>query len=196
MRRRMTTAATSHLARGCERKNPTARVSVMDRRSLPERRSSSVSGASTSVGTGSCTASSSSYGEILIGSATLFSSQECSRPLLRLTQGAHQRKLGYIVLIQGLNMVFIRAGNGFLRLHYFKAAGNARLIAVLRFFQLLCRKTNLLIGHGNLVVRSLHVQQRRADFILHASAQVFQLQALLPQQRCCLIDVGFYFATC
>src|SRR5438270_7792845 len=147
MRRRMTTAATIHLARGCERKKPAGRVSVMDRRSLPERRSSSVSGASTSVGTGSCTASSSSYGEILIGSATLFSSQECSRPLLRLAQGAHQRKLGYVVLIQRLNMVFICAGNRFLRLHYFKASGNAGFVPVLRFFQLLGCKTNLLIGH-------------------------------------------------
>src|SRR3954449_9879071 len=108
----------------------------MDRRSLPERRSSSFSGASTSVRTGSFTASSSSYGEILIRSATLFSSQECSRPLLRLAQGAHQRKLGYIVLIQGLNMIVIRARNRFLRLHYFKTSGNAGFVAVLRFLQL------------------------------------------------------------
>src|SRR3954449_11256126 len=132
----------------------------MDRRSLPERRSSSVSGASTSVGTGSCTASSSSYGEIFIGSATLFSSQECSRPLLRLAQGARQRQLGYIVLIQCLNVVIIRAGNCLLRLHYFKASGSASFVAVLRFLQLLGCKPYLLIGHGNLVVRGLHVQQR------------------------------------
>src|SRR6476661_11176780 len=186
MRRRNTSAAIIHLARGCVRKNPTARVSLMDRRSLPDQRSSLFSslfsGVSTSVWTGSFTASSSSYGEILIGSATLFSSQKCSRPLLRLAQGAHQRKLGYIVLIQGLNMVFIRAGNRFLRLHYFKASGNPGLIAVLRFLQLLGCKTNLLIRNGNLIVRGLHVQQRRANFKLHPSAQVFQLQTLLAQQ--------------
>src|SRR6476661_4316246 len=182
MRRRNTSAAIIHLARGCVRKNPTARVSLMDRRSLPDQRSSLFSGASTSVGRGSFTTSSSSYGEILIGSATLFSSQECSRPLLRLAQGAHQRKLGYIVLIQGLNMVFIRAGNRFLRLHYLKASGNAGFVAVLRFLQLLGCKTNLLIRNGNLIVRGLHVQQRRANFKLHPSAQVFQLQTLLAQQ--------------
>src|SRR5258707_15762731 len=113
IRRSMTSAAIIHLARGCERKNPTARVSVMERRSLPERRSSDSAGSLVSTRTGSFTSSSSSYcGDILIGSATLFSSQECSRPLLRLTQGAHQRKLGYIVLIERLDVVFIRAGNG------------------------------------------------------------------------------------
>src|SRR5438270_6549642 len=131
----------------------------MERRSLPLRRSSLLSGlfsgASTSLRTGSFTASSSSYGEILIGSATLFSSQKCSRPLLRLAQGPHQRQLGYIVLIQGLNVVFVRAGNRFLRLHYFKTPGNAGFVSVLRFFQLLGCKTNLLIGHGNLIVRCL-----------------------------------------
>src|SRR6185312_206556 len=194
----MTSAAIIHLALGCVRKNPTARVSLMERRSLPDQRSSLgsalFSGLSTSVRTGSCTASS-SYGATLIGSATLFSSQECSRPLLRLAQGAHQRKLGYIVLIQGLNMVFIRAGNHFLRLHYFKASGNAGLIAVLRFLQLFGCKPNLLIGHGNLIVRGFHVQQRRANFKLHPSAQVFQLQTLLAQQSCCLVHIGLDLAT-
>src|SRR5579864_2205495 len=160
MRRRMTSAAIIHLARGFARKNPTARVSLMERRSLPDQLSSPFSGVSTSVCTGSFTASSSSYGEILIGSATLFSSQKCARPLLRLAHGAHQRKLGYIVLIQGLDMVFIRAGNGFLRLHYFKASGNSGFVAVLRFLQLLGCKINLLIGNGHLIVRGLHVQQR------------------------------------
>src|SRR6185312_17102998 len=130
----MTSAAIIHLALGCVRKNPTARVSLMERRSLPDQRSSLgsalFSGLSTSVRTGSCTASSSSYGATLIGSATLFSSQECSRPLLRLAQSAHQRKLGYVVLIQGLNMIFIRAGNCFLRLHDFKASGNTGFVAV------------------------------------------------------------------
>src|SRR5579871_3099050 len=157
MRRSTTSAAIIHLARGFARKNPTARVSLMERRSLPDQRSSLFSGVSTSVWTGSFTASSSSYGDILIGSATLFSSQKCSRPLLRLAQGAHQRKLGYIVLIQGLNMVFICAGNCFLRLHNFKASGNAGFVAVLRFLQLLGRKINLLIGNGHLVLRCLHV---------------------------------------
>ena len=131
-------------------KNPTARVSVSARRSLPERRSPDCAGSGSFVSTrtGSFTSSSSSYcGDILIGSATLFSSQKCSRPLLRLTQGAHQRKLGYIVLIQRLDMVFIGACNRFLRLHYFKASGNAGLVAVLRFLQLLGRKLNLLLGH-------------------------------------------------
>src|SRR3979490_1213298 len=174
-RRRITTAAISHLARGCERKNPTARVSVRERRSLPVRRSSSFSGASTSVRTGSFTASSSSYCEILIGSATLFSSQECSRTLLRLAQGAHQRQLGYIVLIQCLNVVFIRAGNSFLRLHYFKTSGNAGFVTVLRFPQLLGGKLDLLFRHGHLIVRGLHIQQRRTDLIFHAAAQIFQL---------------------
>src|ERR1700731_718021 len=194
IRRRITTAAISHLARGCERKNPTERVSATVRRSLPERRLSSFSGVSTSVRTGSFTSSSTSYCEILIGSATLFSSQECSRPLLRLAQGAHQRQLGYVILIQGLNVVLIRASNCFLRLHYFKASGNAGFIAVLRFLQLLGRKIDLLVGHGHLIVRGLHVQQRRADFIFHAAAQVFQLQPFLPQQRPCLVDVRFYFS--
>src|SRR5438105_13676043 len=127
----MATAATIHLARGFARKNPTARVSVSARRSLPERRSSDAAGSLVSTRTGSFTSSSSSYcGDILIGSGTLFSSQKCSRPLLRLTQGAHQRKLGYIVLIQRLDVVFIGAGNRFLRLHHFKASGNPGLVAV------------------------------------------------------------------
>src|SRR5579864_4808656 len=143
MRRRITTAATIHLARGFARKNPTARVSVNARLSLPERRSSDVPGSFVSLRTGCFTSSSSSYcGDILIGSATLFSSQKCSRPLLRLTQGAHQRKLGYVVLIQRLDVVFIGARNRFLRLHYFKASGNAGLVSVLRFLQLLSRKLN------------------------------------------------------
>src|SRR5215831_12969729 len=180
-RRRMATTATIHLARGFARKNPTARVSVSPRRSLPERRSSAVAGSFVSTRTGSFTSSSSSYcGDILIGSATLFSSQKCSRPLLRLTQRAHQRKLGYIVLVQRLDVVFIRARNRFLRLHYFKASGNAGFVAVLRFLQLLCRKLNLLFGYGDLIVRALNIQQRGADFIFHAAAQVFQLQLVLP----------------
>src|SRR5882724_11699618 len=193
MRRRITSAAIIHLARGCKRKNPTARVSAT-RRSWPARRSSSFSGSSTSVRTGSFTSSSTSYCDILIGSGTLFSSQKCSRPLLRLAQGAHQRQLGYIVLIQRLNVVFIRAGNGFLRLHHFKASRNAGFVAVLRFLQLFGRQIDLLIGHGNLIVRGLNIQQRRTDFILNAAAQVFQLQPFLPQQSRCLVDVRFYLA--
>src|SRR5690242_2747919 len=184
-RRRMATAATIHLARGFARKNPTARVSVIPRRSLPERRSSDRDASASFVSTraGSFTSSSSSYcGDILIGSATLFSSQKCSRPLLRLTQRAHQRKLGYIVLVQRLDMGFIGAGNCFLRLHHFKASGNAGLVAVLRFFELLSRKLNLLLGHRHLIVRGLYVEQRGADFKLHAAAQVFQFQLVLPKQ--------------
>src|ERR1051326_2624241 len=195
----MTSAAIIHLALGCVRKNPTARVSLMERRSLPDQGSSLdsglFSGVSTSVRTGSFTATSSSYGEIFIRSATLFSSQECSRPLLCLAQGAYQRKLGYIVLIQGLNMVFIRTGNRFLRLHNFKASRNARLVAVLRFFQLFGGEPNLLVGHGHLIVRGLYVQQRRADFILHAGPQILELKAFLPQQSCCLIDVSLHLST-
>src|ERR1044071_4863515 len=147
----MTTAATIHLARGFARKNPTARVSVRARRSLPERRSSDVPGSFVSTRTGSFLSSSSSYcGDILIGSATLFSSQKCSRPLLCLAQRAHQRKLGYIVLIERLDVIFIGARNRFLRLHHFKASRNARLVAVLRLLQLLSRKINLLLGHRHL----------------------------------------------
>src|SRR6476661_6836845 len=164
-RRRIATAATIHLARGFARKNPTVRVSGRARLSLPERRSSDASGPFASTRTGSFTSSSSSYcGDILIGSATLFSSQKCSRPLLRLTQSAHQRKLGYIVLVQRLDMVFIGARNCFLRLHHFKASGNAGLVAVLRFFQLLSRKLDLLLGHRHLIVRSLYIEQCRPHF--------------------------------
>src|SRR5689334_1690228 len=159
----MTIAATIHFARGCARKNPTARVSVSPRRSPPERRSPVSAGSFVSTRAGAFTSSSSSYcGDILIGSATLFSSQKCSRPLLRLTQRAHQRKLGYIILIQRLDVVLIGARHGFLRLHHLKASGNAGLVAVLRFLQLLGRQLDLLLGHRHLIVRALYVEQCRA----------------------------------
>src|ERR1044071_5542994 len=191
----MATAATIHLARGLARKNPTARVSVSARRSLPERRSSDAAGSFVSTRAGSFLSSSSSYcGDILIGSATLFSSQKCSRPLLRLAQRAHQRKLGYIVLIERLDVVFIGARHCFLRLHHLQASGNAGLVAVLCFLQLLSRKINLLLGHRYLIVRGLYVEQCRTYFKLHAAAQVFQFQPVLPQHRLRLVHVRLCLA--
>src|SRR5579884_2046474 len=130
---RTRTTSRIHLALGCWRKNPAARRSDA-RRSLPARRSSdgrSCTGLS-STWTGAFTSSSSSYcGDILTGSATLFSSQKCAGTLLGFTQRAGQRQLGHIVLIERLYIRVICRRYSFLRLHYFQTSGNSGGIAVL-----------------------------------------------------------------
>src|SRR5580765_5816454 len=190
---KIATAATIHFAFGCSRKYPMApRRSCVSRRSLLVRRSPS----RTSSPRGSfISSSSSSYcGDIFTGSATLFPSQKCSCPLLCFTQRAHQCALSYVVLVQRLNIGIVRARYRFLRLHCLKTSGDASFIAVLRFSELLRGKINLLFGNRHLIVRGLYVKQGRADFKLHAAAQVFQLQTVLPDQNFRLADVCFDLA--
>src|SRR5579859_678765 len=151
------TTATTHFACGWVRKYPRRRWAKPRRSSAAFPRSSLPSDWRRGPFTSS---SSSTCGGIFTGLATLLSSQKTSRALLSFAQRPHQRELGHVVQIQGLNVVVIRGGHRFLRLDYLQAAGDARSIAVARLFELFGGKLDLLLRHMHLIVRGLHVQQR------------------------------------
>ena len=98
-----------------------------------------------------------------------------SNVLLRIAHGARQRELRVRMAGYGKNVVLLRAGQFVLGGDHLNVVGRARLKTVLREFKFALRQILPFLGNGDLFGRGLEIQQRLADILFDAAAQIGDL---------------------
>ncbi len=101
--------------------------------------------------------------------------------LFRVADGVRQFDLRKIVGIKTLNITLVSAGHGFLRLHDFQVVGHSGGEAILRLRERLFRQVDGTAGHFDLLGGGVQIEQRGADLIVDAAAEISQLRTRLLQ---------------
>ena len=102
-------------------------------------------------------------------------SQILSNVFLGIAHGPRQRKLRVDVAGNGKNVVLLRAGEFVLGGDHFNVVGRARLKTILRQFEFALRQVLPFLGHRDLLGRGLQIQQRLANVLFNAAAQIGNL---------------------
>ena len=90
-----------------------------------------------------------------------------------------QFDLREIMGIKALNIALVSAGHGFLRLHDFQIVGYAGGEAILRLRECLFRQIDRTASHFHLLGGGVQIEQRGADFVIDAAAEIAELRTRL-----------------
>ena len=103
--------------------------------------------------------------------------------LLSDAESANQRNFLIIIVVEARYVLFVRAGDGLLRLHYLHCIGDSCAETVAGLNQRRIRQINVAARHAYLISRRLQVQQRRANVGVDLRAQIVQTLEALCSSR-------------
>src|SRR6202050_4649455 len=124
----------------------------------------------------------------------LFSFEILLHAFFRETNGPRQSDLRVVIIVESGNIVFVRAGDGFLRLDNLHRVGNSRGKTIARLQQALICQSNIALSYDHLLPRRFEVEQRGANVRIDLSAQVVEMIAALLKLCISDQDIAVNFA--